>query len=89
MAHNLHDECGDEARFGVANRRPGAAVKVRLGHVEQQVDDPVAARGARNQGRDGGPYAAQTCQGREKSGKRIGVHGADSHQWHAYMTLSK
>jgi hypothetical protein len=43
--------------------------------VKQQFDHSVAARGARNQGRDGGSYASQTGQGRKKRGKRIGVHG--------------
>ena len=53
---------------------PGAAVQVGFGHVEQQVDHPLAAGGARDQRRHGGSYAAQTGQGREKWGKRIGVH---------------
>ena len=75
MAYDLHGERGDDAGLGGADRRPGAAVEVRLGHVKQQIDDPIAAGGSRDQRRDGGPYAAQTCQGREKRGKRLGVHG--------------
>ena len=43
--------------------------------MEQQVDHPVPARRARDQGRDGGSYAGQTGQGREKWGKQFGVHG--------------
>ena len=75
VAHDLHRERGDDAGLGGADRRPGAAVEVGLGHVKQQVDHPIAAGGARDQRRDGGPYAAQTGQGREKRGKRLGVHG--------------
>ena len=75
VAHHFHGERGDDAGFGGADRRPGAAVEVEFRHVKQQVDNPIAAGGFRDQRRDGGPYAAQTGQGREKEGQAFGVHG--------------
>ena len=61
--------------LAAADGRAGAAVEVGFRHVEQQVDDPVAAGRLGDQGGDGGSYAAQTGQGREKWGKCLGVHG--------------
>ena len=75
MADHLDGQGRDGAGAGVADRWVSGPIEVRLGQVKQQIDHPIAARGARDQLRHRGTYASQRCQGREKRAKRVRVHG--------------
>jgi nitroreductase len=75
----------DLARRRRADRRTVAAVHVRLGQVEQQVDQPLAATYPSNQRRQRRTDAAERRQGREKRGEGI-VLQADTRDSCRYMT---
>ena len=75
VPHHLDRQRRHRARARGADRRARAAIQVRLGHVEQQIDDPLPARRAGDQLRHRRTYAAQRCQRREKRAERVRVHG--------------
>ena len=75
VADHLHGQRRDLAGLSLGDRRAGAAVEIGFRQVEQQVDHPVSADGARQQRRQGRSYAGEPGQGREKRLQRIILHG--------------
>ena len=75
VPHHLHRQRRDLPWPRLRDGRPRAAVQVQLGHVEQQVDHPLAARRLGDQRRHRLAHALQRGQRREKWRKRIMFHG--------------
>ena len=73
--HHLHLHRRHLPRHQRAQRQPLAPVDERLGDVEQQVDHPAAAAGARHQARQRRADAAQIGQRREQRREQVRVHG--------------
>ena len=72
---HLDRQCRHRAGAGGADRWASATIQIRLRHVEQQIDHPIAARGAGDQLRHRRTYASQRCQRCEKRAERVRVHG--------------
>ena len=71
MPHHLDRQRSDLPRPRLRDRRALAAVEVRLGQVEQQIDHPLAARRLGDQRATAGPTPFSVV-----SGENSGVSGS-------------